>query len=316
MAIFFNPFNFNIFGGKKNPVQEVPKPSLRETARAKPVLQYPLNIEAFQKRPIINFAAYAKDGKTTSIHNIFFPCPGNIQINDSAEYNSITLDFYAGGLQDASSSLRESSGLGGGILAAGKTAGKILGSATSLKGTEAAAIAREFVPFGDEVKGATKLAARQVINPNTNTTFERNAVRSFEFNFKMIAKTKQETEEINRIHKKFRKFIYADTLNDATNVVLNYPPVWTIKFLTNEGIENPYIPKIYSCYLTSFNTTFNGENNMYFRDNAPFEVDVSMTYQETRNLTREDILSLEDDADTYRGMDANGIPTLTTPRTK
>ena len=40
--------------------------------------------------------------------------------------------------------------------------------------------------------------------------------------------------------------------------MLAYPPVWNIDFLNmHTQSDNPYIPKIYSCYLTSVQATFN-----------------------------------------------------------
>lgn len=318
--IYSNPFSFfktpdyeRTFGSenKGGPKEEIRIPASEDSfENTSQLLQYPTNIQAFQSRPIIQFTAYVRDGKKVTMHNVFFPCPGNIQINDGASYNTIDLGMAASSLEKAQTEI-QNKGLGG-IAAASMAPIK---TAMSLKGSEVAALAREIIPDATKVGEAAKLLTRQVTNPNTNTTFERNAVRTFDFNFKMIAKTAQETKAINRIHKLFRKYIYADTLKDGQNIVLNYPPIWTIKFLTAEGAENPFIPKIYSCYLTSFNTVFNGENNMYFRDNAPFEVDVSMSYQETRSLTRGDIQSLEGNTDTFRGLDTNGIPTLTTPRT-
>ena len=310
--IFFNPFSWGDKNDKSGAKQEVLRIPASEDSfeNSSQMLQYPTNIQAFQARPIIQFTAYVRDGKKVTMHNVFFPCPGNIQINDGASYNTIDLGMSASTLEKAQSEIR-TKGLGG-IAAASMAPIK---TAMNLKGSEVAALAREIIPDATKVGEAAKLLTRQVTNPNTNTTFERNAVRTFDFNFKMIAKTEQETKAINKIHKLFRKYIYADTLKDGQNIVLNYPPIWTIKFLTADGVENPFIPKIYSCYLTSFNTTFNGENNMYFRDNAPFEVDVSMSYQETRSLTRGDIQSLEGNTDTFRGLDTDGIPTLTTPRT-
>ena len=311
--IFFNPFSWGDKNDKSGAKQEVLRIPASEDSfeNSSQMLQYPTNIQAFQARPIIQFTAYVRDGKKVTMHNVFFPCPGNIQINDGASYNTIDLGMAASTLQKAQDRLSKGLSLGG--LAA--TAVAPIQTALSLKGEEVAALAREIIPDATKVGEAAKLLTRQVTNPNTNTTFERNAVRTFDFNFKMIAKTEQETKAINKIHKLFRKYIYADTLKDGQNIVLNYPPIWTIKFLTADGVENPFIPKIYSCYLTSFNTTFNGENNMYFRDNAPFEVDVQMSYQETRSLTRGDIQSLEGNTDTFRGLDTDGLPTLTTPRT-
>ena len=50
---------------------------------------------------------------------------------------------------------------------------------------------------------------------------------------------------------------------------------------------------------------------MFHRDGAPFEVDISVSYQETRTLTRTDIDDLEEGSlGSNRGIDENGIPKI------
>jgi hypothetical protein len=130
----------------------------------------------------------------------------------------------------------------------------------------------------------------------------------------MIAKSQKEADEIRKIHNKFRAFTYADSKNNAQNLTLSYPPVWTIKFLDGNKNENRYIPKIYSCYCTALDSTYNATANLFHEDGAPIEVDVVITFQETRALTRTDINDMEAGLNGDRGVDDNGNPSMQKPQ--
>ena len=62
--------------------------------------------------------------------------------------------------------------------------------------------------------------------------------------------------------------------------------------------------------MTNVGTTFNSSSNIYFTDNAPLEVEISLTYQETRVLSRADLQLIKKD-DT-RGI-INGKPSQSAP---
>ena len=257
-------------------------------------LLYPLVLRGQPNVNIIEFKAFENGGPGPGVkqHHIWFPCPANIAINDSATYNTIDLGALGGGAAAAiSGALKSGSGVGG--MASG-IGDQISEAKSSFKDGELGAAALQMLPFSDQVFGASKLASRVLLNPNTNTTFSGNSLRSFTFAFKMIAHSAEEAEMIRRIHSKFRKFVYADSRGNAQNMILAFPPTWTIRFLDGNLHENKFIPKIYSCYLVSIESSFNSTTNMFHRDGAPLEVDVSMSYQETRTLTRTDIDVLED----------------------
>ena len=57
--------------------------------------------------------------------------------------------------------------------------------------------------------------------------------------------------------------------------------------------EMEHLPKIFSCYLTNCAVTFNATQNSFHQTDgsqqAPVEVDMNVTFQETRALTRPDV---------------------------
>ena len=254
-------------------------------------LIYPLVLRGQPNVNIIEFKAYENSGAGINQHHIWFPCPANIAINDSATYNTIDLGSIGGVAAAALSGVKSGSGVSG--IASG-IGTQISEARKNFKGGELASGALQALPVGDQIRGASKLSSRVLLNPNTNTTFSGNSLRSFTFAFKMIAHSADEAEMIRKIHSKFRSFVYADSRSNAQNLLLAFPPTWTIRFLDGNLHENKFIPKIYSCYLVSIESSFNSTTNMFHRDGAPLEVDVSMSYQETRTLTRTDIDVLED----------------------
>ena len=129
----------------------------------------------------------------------------------------------------------------------------------------------------------------------------------------MVARSPGESDLIRQIQSKFRHFLYASRGGENNTITLEYPPVWTVKFMNmDSGTENIFIPRIYSAYCTSVNTNFNATGNVYFTDNAPLEVDLEIQFQETRALNRHDIEQMENDQLGNRGIDENGRPLVVT----
>jgi len=267
-------------------------------------LVYPIDLRGQPNVNIIEFTAHEKETSGVKQHHIFFPCPANIAFNDSATYNTVDLGAIGGGLAKA---IQEGGFSPSKIAESIKS--QISGAGASFSNAEIISAATQALPAPDAIQGAAKLKGRTLLNPNTNTTFSGNAIRSFTFAFKLIARSPEESEIVRKIHSKFRSFAYADSRSDEQSLLLAFPPTWTIRFLDGNGNENRFIPKIYSCYLVSVESSFNSTTNMFHADGAPLEVDISVSYQETRVLTKTDIDGLE--ADTIganRGIDENGVP--------
>tara|TARA_Y100000004_G_scaffold197173_1_gene270193 strand:- start:4396 stop:5415 length:1020 start_codon:yes stop_codon:yes gene_type:complete len=267
-------------------------------------LKYPLNLTEndTDTPPLIMFTCLAREsgagenfygnvrGKGLYYTHIFFPSPGNIQFQDQAQFSQAELGASAAFLGGASAGRAGAGKTVSGVLGLGK---KIL---TDITGQVANAVGTDVMAQAQLIKGV-------VSNPNTATTFKSNGIRNFTFTFKMIAQTPKETDMIKAIHHTFRRNTYAvaaglrgiEDNSGTASVTLQYPPVWNIKFLDLNQPDsiNKFIPKIYSCFLTNFSSTFNSQANMYHIDGAPMEVDISITMTETRQLTRQDIDNME-----------------------
>ena len=267
-------------------------------------------------RPIICLTAFKKEGEGVQQEHIFLPIPNELAFSDSAEYNEVSL----GALLGAGMSAAQQGDAG--ALQATK---KAFGQAASTTGADVLEIIAGKTKFADQAS----LLTRTVSNPNTNIAFKGHGIRSFTFNFTMMAKYAEEAETIRKIHNRFRRLTYANLKDDENNILLSYPPTWQVRFMAPQSSDDPsnpaltangttltemkHIPRIFSCYLTGVSTTINDQGNMYHPDNAPLSVTISITYQETRALNRKDLIDMENDQLQNRGIDENGIPTVSTP---
>jgi hypothetical protein len=250
-----------------------------------PTMKFPIDLED-KGRPMIRFTCIPSSGDEGN-RSVFFPCPQGVSYSDGGSYTTIDI------------------GIIGTLAKIAATEGTITDKATQAKdialkeaqaaGGIGATILAAKALGADNIATSIEFANKQVRNPRTNTAFSGNTLRNFQFDFKMIGKSKQEVQEIDAIQRVFREKVYASKLGGVSSFMLKYPPKWIIEFLEPKGgKELTYMPKIYSCYLTAANTVINASSNT-FRDEdmSPYEIDVSLQFQETKILTREEIVDLE-----------------------
>jgi hypothetical protein len=230
--------------------------------------------------------------------------PGGISFSDGGEYGTIELGIIAAaGGMDALNKMMNSPSAANLVSGIKNTGSNILNQIKNLNSGAIGTIAGTMLGQGE----GAQFAGKRIMSPNTNTTFKGNSIRSFSFNFKLVGRDKKDSEAIRDIHNLFREAVYADG-DDSSNIILSYPPVWSIKFLDN-GRENPYLPKIFGCYLKSCGSNFNSSTNIFRPDGAPIEVDISLGFEETRMLTRRDITELNagSTVDNNRGIGEDGL---------
>ena len=271
---------------------------------------YPLSLRSEVNRPVIRFVSYEKDKEPNFV---FFPCPPGVSFSEGASYNTVeigTLGVGTAALVDTAQAIV------GDVQAAGGLRGDNVGRTiidsikqrsvetfdamvSGISAGDALNLLKQYLPGGERITDLAGRKAGSIIAPNALQTYQGNDIRSFAFNFKMVAKSATEAKEIDNIHKHFRRSIYGEGASDANlQFLLKYPPIFNIDFLDMAtGNPNPYIPKIYSCFLQGFTSTFNPSADMFHRDGAPIEVDCSMTFVESRALNRRDILELEGQGD-------------------
>ncbi len=208
---------------------------------------------------------------------IFMPLPGNIVWNDTHGFSTVdeskSIIGKAGGIASiAKGAVTRNSETGERLnllnAAAGLAAGGAFGAGAVTVGS-----------------GSGLGAGGAIINPQTRTLFTGSNIRTFSFEFKLVPKTKEETESVQAIHSEIRKWSYPKAIPGTNNVILEFPSVWDIRLY---NIKNA--PRIMPCYLTSFTTTFNPSTLIWREDNNPVEISLSIAFTETRPPTRDDLV--------------------------
>ena len=221
--------------------------------------------------------------------------PRAIQIQDTVTYdNAFQLGLIGGaieaGLQSGASAAgsalgaiaNEAAGLGNTLL--GRTGGMSQEAAGILSGKVAAKIP----VIGDAAGGAVRSATGLTTNPNVRAIFKDVPIRNFSFAFQLIPTSQNEAITVEKIIKTFRTELYPTALRaGGVNVGYRFPNRFLIKVKYNNreiaGIK--FLP----VYLQSFNATYNSATGGMHSDGRFSAVDISMTFTETRAISKSDI---------------------------
>lgn len=282
-------------------IETLPTTIVRGTA-GENIMMFPLDV-GDKERPVVHFECQPVEAEEIA-KSIYFPCPQGIAVSDSGEYTTFNLGFLGGAVAKA---LKSNPGKASkeGDPFSGFSASQALSNVADMAQMEFDAVG----PIGASIIAARRMGAdelatevefgmKTLMNPRTNTAFSGNSIRSFQFEFKMIGRNPAEVQMIDNIQKTFRKFVYAERFNKTSSFMLSYPPQWTIRFVDPLMNELKYIPKIYTCYLTGVNTVINSSSNTFRREDlSPYEIDISLQFQETKVLTRGEMVKLEEDGD-------------------
>lgn len=259
-------------------------------------LRYPLgDIEKHQN--IVKFTALTRDQKSDKTQDFIKPefvssalgsvslyMPGGLQINDNLSYDNT--DTGAGGMMvNSYQGSASTSEFFKGVL---KDAPQLADRFISQKLAEASS--NKGLVGG--VAGQLLINRGEVVNPHTQMLFRSPALRQFNFQFKLIPRSLSEAYEIRDIVKFFRLAAYPQlgnteggSLNMAT---YRFPDIFEIQYLTNSK-DNPNLIKFQRSYLTSINVTYNQTSPTFFENGMPSEVDLSLTFQESKAISRNDI---------------------------
>ena len=157
----------------------------------------------------------------------------------------------------------------------------------------------------------------RVLNPFNNLTYSGPMLRSFNFSYKLVAESEEESETIRQIEHVFRKYMYPE--EQALGFILKYPPYFMIQFLIAQKSEdgqlkwreNPHLPFLHLSYLQSMTATYNSSTNAFHRGGAPVEVDLSLTFAEAQLQTRSSLYNKGEGLEYKDGRPRQGITSVT-----
>jgi hypothetical protein len=164
-------------------------------------------------------------------------------------------------------------------------------------------LVRNFTPFianaiqGDNLlRAAFATATGQVVNPMLEMLYTSPDPRSFKFDFMFYPRSKKEAQEVLNIINQLT-FHQAPELDlNSQSFFLLPPSEFDIKFYCN-GAENPNIPKISTCVLTSIDVDYapngwsayemNGKDTPeYGGTGMPVGIRMSLDFRETEIVTK------------------------------
>ena len=150
------------------------------------------------------------------------------------------------------------------------------------------------------LKDNVSLATRVVLNPNSRVLFKDVVFREFAFSFKLIASSRYEADQIEGMIKFFRSELYPETIfSNASNpsdkgiaLGMKYPNRFKIRMMYD---GKQVFNKIKPAYLKAVNTTYNQTQQSFHPSidggkPKPFEVDLTLSFQESEKLDKKDIV--------------------------
>jgi len=247
-----------------------------------PILVFPADLRSKVSNgsPHVRFSLIKRGSPEKKIVHLYMP--QGVSFPDAMDYGTLDLGLIGGAISVVSEFMETGSvsGTTSDAIAASLQA-NILGSV--LPGGVVTNLATGAAAGASAAAGAN--AKGVALNPYTQMAFNSTQVRTFNLNFKLIAESEKESKTAKDIENFFRKNMYP---LKSGKLSLEYPATFQIDFFYGSK-KNDYLPQIFESFLTSFSTTYNSTSNSFFRGGAPSEIDMSLSFQETRALTRADI---------------------------
>jgi len=94
----------------------------------------------------------------------------------------------------------------------------------------------------------------QVINPNLELLFNGPNLRTFNFNFRLTPRFKEESEVIRQIIFAFKRNMSVQ--RTSANLFLRSPRLFQLEYIYKEGGQHPYLNKFKPCAMTNFQVNY------------------------------------------------------------
>ncbi len=133
----------------------------------------------------------------------------------------------------------------------------------------------------DAIKGEAEMRRGTTMNPNEYIRYKSTPLRNFNFDFKFLPDTPEESIHCKNIIKSFRKNAHA---TKASSITIEIPSTCIVSF---HGIKD--IVQLPPLVVTSVNTTFSPTAVTRFTDKRPVEMNFSVGLQEIQPIYSGDV---------------------------
>ena len=233
-----------------------------------------------------------------SLATIILPMPATIQDNNSAEWQSGTMNPIQANLGAAASNAIMSSNAITSVLNSIKNFGVDISGAMSTgegqAGTAAgaAALAIQAALGQGNINSIVSRATGQVFNENVELLFNGVTMRpAFNFTFDMVPRSKPESDRIKTIIRTLKKNMTPQKGNpgvDGGGLFISAPNVFKLEYMSG-GKEHPFLHKFKPCALTQMSVNYNGSAQYAtYPDATPVHMQLSLQFQELSPIYAED----------------------------
>jgi hypothetical protein len=254
------------------------------------------SLSAYNSSLYNNRRVSVKDGTNGTLQNIVLYMPEDISADYGAQWGGKSIQNFTAGILGAVGSAGGNDWQG--FMEKLKSGGGAVLDTALVELTKTALEALQNTGQGEglglnDVLGATR---NVVLNPNTELLFNGFDLRTFSLNFKMVARSQTETDEIRNIITTFKKAMLPSFESD-TGVLggqnapsfIKVPALVDVKFMAGSS-ENPYLTQFKPCAITGLSVNYTPDGSYAVYENfAPVAINMQINFAETKLVYREEI---------------------------
>ena len=238
---------------------------------------------------------YANEGASKTI---ILPIPGNIQDNNGAQWGENKLNDFAAASLGIVGSVVESDNLKdipGNVtkkmneLQSGGGGSDVANYAKMVAATTAVNALGANVTIG----GLLARSSGQVINQNLEMVFGGVTIRSFNFGWDLVPRSREEAYVVKSIIKSLKIHSAAKLDNDGMGF-LNAPDIFRIGYYKG-GKPHPFLNRFKTCALTNMSVNYTGSGTYAtYDDGTPVHMKLDISFKELNPIYREDHEAITD----------------------
>ena len=238
---------------------------------------------------------YANEGARKTI---ILPIPGNIQDNNGAQWGENKLNDFAAAALGIVGSVVESDNLKdipGNVtkkmneLQSGGGGSDVANYAKMVAATTAVNALGANVTIG----GLLARSSGQVINQNLEMVFGGVTIRSFNFGWDLVPRSREEAYVVKSIIKNLKIHSAAKLDNDGMGF-LNAPDIFRIGYYKG-GKPHPFLNRFKTCALTNMSVNYTGSGTYAtYDDGTPVHMKLDISFKELNPIYREDHEAITD----------------------
>ena len=222
--------------------------------------------------------------------SILLPVPSAVSDSNSVQYGSSNLNAFAGQAFQMGLNVTGADSL----TEAGQAISDGLRDFSNLSADNRNLIRNKLVASAVNQFGANldinQVLARssgEIINPNMELLFNAPTLRQFKFQFKFTPRFEQETLEVKRIIKAFKKNMSAK--GGRTGAVLQSPNIFQLQYVKGNGRPQGFLHEFKLCALQTVSVNYTGDGNYAtYYDGTPVSMTMELAFQELSPVYNED----------------------------